>query len=173
MERVLPVRVFAAAGRSGVHDWRLAVSGAETPVRLVVVPRGEAVAYTADLDGDGYPEWVLENQRARAVFSSRDGGRWIEYVWKDTGVNLLPENGWLAGIGPVAVRPASQGGAASLEVAFGQGKRTITLSGTDARLTVDQSIPLPAEALKSERRSDVSLEVTREGQGRAVYVLGK
>ena len=176
MERVVPVRVFAEEARAGLNEWRIAVSGGaalEIPVRLAVVPRGEAVAYAADLDGDGYEEWVLENQRARAVFSSRDGGRWIEYVWKDTGVNLLPENGWLAGVGPVAVRPKSAGGAASLEVVFGQGKRTITLAAAEARLTVDQSVPLPAEALKSEKRSDVSLDVTREESGRAVYVLGK
>lgn len=176
MERVVPVRVFAPEARAGVNEWRLRISGgtaAEMPVRLVVVPRGQAVAYAADLDGDGCPEWVLENQRARAVFSSRDGGRWIEYVWKDTGANLLPENGWLAGVGPVAVRPKSDGGAASLEVVFGHGRRTVTLAPTEARLTVDQSVPLPAEALRSEKRNEISLEVTREESGRAVFLLVK
>jgi len=31
---------------------------------------------------DGVPEWVLENQKVRAVFSAQDGGRWLEFVWK-------------------------------------------------------------------------------------------
>jgi hypothetical protein len=176
MERTLPVRIFAEDGIAGPSEWRVKVGGAaavDMPVRLVVVPRGQAVAYSVDLDGDGEPEWVLENQRARAVFSSRDGGRWLEYVWKDTGTNLLPVNGVLAGVGPVVVRPSTAGGAASLEVVFGQGRRTVTLAGAEARLTIEQTVPLPPETLKAEKRHEVSLGVEREGAARVVYTLTK
>jgi hypothetical protein len=28
-------------------------------------------------------------------FSAQDGGRWLEFVWKDSGLNVLPEDGAL------------------------------------------------------------------------------
>src|SRR5689334_11379426 len=63
------------------------------PVRLIAAPRNAAVAWSADLDGDGAQESIIENQRVRAVFSGPDATRWVEYVWKDAGVNVLPEAG--------------------------------------------------------------------------------
>src|ERR1044072_929293 len=53
---------------------------------------------------DGSCEWVFESQRARAVFSTQDGGRWLEFTWKDGGVNFLPEQGLFVGPGRVDVR---------------------------------------------------------------------
>ena len=61
------------------------------PMRALVLPRDRTVAWTADLDGDGSPEWVLESRRVRAVFSPRDGGRWMEFTAKDSNTNFLPE----------------------------------------------------------------------------------
>ena len=102
MERIVSLRAFAKGAESGVSEGRLKISGGtqlEVPLRIVAVPRGQTIAYSMDLDGDGEPEWVLESQSARAVFSTRDGGRWLEFVWKDTGGNFLPEQGALAGTG--------------------------------------------------------------------------
>ena len=169
MERFVPVRVFAEEGRTGLNDMRLRVAGGvdvDMPVRVVVVPRNQTVAWSADLDGDGYPEWVLESQHARAVFSSQDGGRWLEFVWKDSNLNLLPESGAFAGSGPAVVK-AVEGG--RLSIATAAGTRTITLAG--ASLTVEQSAPLPPETLKTEKRNEVTLEVSRPSPARAVYTL--
>jgi hypothetical protein len=109
----------------------------------------------------------------RAVFSTRDGGRWLEYVWKDTGANVLPEAGLLAGVGPVVVEVRTEGAATALHVVFGQGRRTLTLSGTEGQLTVEQNVPLPADLPAADKRGGLSLEVRRESSGRAVFLLSK
>ena len=111
---------------------------------------------------------MLENQRARAVFSSRDGGRWLEYVWKDTGTNLLPENGVLAGVGPVVVRRGTAGWCSPPRA----GRRTVTLAGASA-LTVEQSGPLPAETLQYRKAQRSEPRSRRECASRAVYTLRK
>jgi hypothetical protein len=107
----------------------------------------------------------LESASVRAVFSSRDGGRWMEFVWKDTGANFLPEAGALAGVGAVEVT-RSDGG---LEFSAGSWKRTVRLDG--AMLSVDQSGPLPAETLQDVKRDAVAFKVTRESGRRAAYSL--
>ena len=56
---------------------QLASAEVAMPMRLILTPRGGTVAWTADLDGDGAPEWILESPKVRAVFSAQDGGRWI------------------------------------------------------------------------------------------------
>ncbi len=177
-ERHYSLRVFARQGASqgadiegagGLFDWHMKVTGGATldlPMRMLLLPRGHTVAWSADLDGDGYPEWVLESQKARAVFSTEDGGRWMEFTWKDTNSNFLPEQGAFAAIGPVAIRPAGDNG---IEIA-GQGwKRTVRL--TDATLTVEQSTPLPADGLVPMAQGNVHLSMRRMGTMQAVYAL--
>ena len=96
MERAVTLRVFTNQAEAGLHACTFRVSGAaslETGARVVVIPRERTVAYSADLDADGLPEYVVENQRLRAVFSRPDGGRLMELVWKDANRNVLPENG--------------------------------------------------------------------------------
>ena len=171
MERAVAIRPFADEGLAGLNEARLRVSGGasvEMPVRMVVIPRGRTVAWSADLDGDGSPEWVLESQHARAVFSTEDGGRWLEFVYKDSDLNLLPDGGAYAGVGPAVVRVLDGG---KLEMATSTGTRTVTLTGT--ALTVEQSTPLAPETLKTEKRNEVTLEVSRESPKRAVYTLVK
>lgn len=172
MERTVSLRVFADEPDAGLHEAKLRLSGAadaEIPFRIVAIPRGQTVAYSADLDGDGAPEWVLESQKARAVFSAADGGRWLEYVWKDSGLNFLPESGALAGSGPVAVRAAD----GALEFTTKNWKRTVRLSGNDPTLTIEQSSPLPAETLKTLKQNEVTLEVNRQSANHASYSLRK
>jgi hypothetical protein len=129
------------------------------------------VAYTADLDGDGRPECVLENHKARAVFSSEDGGRWLEFVWKDSNTNVLPETGALAGTGAVMAQIAGDGTDAALEFSTKDWRRTVRLDGTNARLTVEQTTPLAAGNLKPEKKNEVLFRVTRESPQRTVYSM--
>ncbi len=133
-------------------------------MRVVLVPRGRTVAWSADLDGDGSPEWVLESQKARAVFSSQDGGRWMEFTWKDANLNFLPVQGVLAASGPVTVR--AEGGA--LEFAGKGWTRTVRLA--ESTLTIEQSGSLP-DLLMPEKRGNVTLTVERKSAGSVAYRL--
>lgn len=167
-ERHVEFRVFPAEGSAGVHDWTLKTAGGADlamPMRVVLVPRIATVAWTADLDGDGAPEWILESAKVRAVFSAQDGGRWMEFTWKDTNTNFLPETGVFAQTGPAEVRPNGD----ALEFTGKGWKRTVTLSG--AALTIEQSTPLPPETLTGEKRGNLTLTVERTAPGRAVYGL--
>jgi hypothetical protein len=167
-ERLVQIRVFAKDGVSGLRDWRLRVSGAATldlPMRALLLPRGRTVAWSADLDGDGSPEWILESQKARAVFSTQDGGRWTELTWKDGNLNFLPEQGVFAGSGRVEIRDMGD----SLEFTGKGWKRTAKL--VDGALTIEQSTPLPADPLSGERRGNVTFSIERLSPGTAVYRL--
>jgi len=168
-ERKVSLRVFAKGGTGeGLRDFRLRVTGGanqDLPMRVLLLPRGRTVAWSADLDGDGLPEWVLESQKVRAVFSAQDGGRWMELNWKDNNVNFLPEQGVLAAAGAVEVRVAGD----TLEF-LGKGwKRTIRLAETV--LTIEQNTPLPADGLVGEKRGNVTFAVAREGAGKVIYTL--
>ena len=175
MDRVLSFRVFPDSMAPGLHDWVVRSSGGaklELPARFLAIPRGQAVAWSADLDGDGVPEWILENQKARAVFSAQDGGRWLEFVWKDSapnGLNVLPESGAFAGTGPVEVHA----GDGALEFMGKDWKRTVRLAGAEARIAVEQSTPLPAETLQTGKHNEITLQVARESATRAAYTLVK
>ena len=168
-ERRVEFRVFPAEGPAGVREWTLKVAnGADLamPMRVVLIPRTGSVAWTADLDGDGAPEWILESAKVRAVFSAQDGGRWMEFTWKDTNTNVLPETGVFAQAGPVEVR---QRGSDSLEFVGKGWTRTVALKG--ATLTVEQSTPLPPEVLTNEKRGNLTLTVERPAPTRGVYGL--
>jgi hypothetical protein len=167
-ERRLSLRVFARQEGSGLRSWNLRVSGAadlDLPMRALLVPRGQTVVWSADLDSDGSPEWVLESRQVRAVFSGQDGGRWMEFTWKDGNLNFLPVQGMLAGPGPVEAHAAGD----ALELAGKGWKRTARL--VDGTLTIDQTAPLPPERLAPERRGNVGLSVERSSPSRAVYRL--
>ena len=167
-ERPVPFRIFAQEGVDGLRDWHVHVSGAadaNAPMRALILPRDRTVAWTADLDGDGTPEWVLESRRTRAVFSSRDGGRWMEFTAKDSGANFLPEQGLFAAAGAVEVEASGD----SLTFTARTWKRTVRL--VDAALTVEQTTPLPPNQVATEKRGGVSLSIERTSPSRAVYTI--
>ena len=172
-ERRVELRVFATdqdGNSAGLRDWRLKVTnGAELdlPMRVLLLPRGRTVAWSADLDGDGSPEWILESQKVRAVFSAQDGGRWMEFTWKDTNANFLPESGVFASQGPVEVQAAPD----ALEFSGKGWKRTVRL--TDSTLAIAQSTPLPGDPPGPEKRGNIALTVERPAPARAVYTLGQ
>jgi hypothetical protein len=162
------LRAFAREGAAGLLDWRLRVTGgaqADAPMRALVAPRNAVVAWSADLDGDGAPEWVLESHKARAVFSGADGGRWMEFTWKDSNTNFLPEEGVFASPGAVQVR--ATGGGLEFE---GKGwRRTVRL--VDSALTVEQTTALPPDHLTPDKVGNASLSIDRASPTRAVYTL--
>jgi hypothetical protein len=169
-ERRVSLRIFAAEGTAdgGLRNWRLQVAGgtnADLPMRVLLLPRGRTVAWSADLDGDGSPEWILESQKVRAVFSPQDGGRWMEFTWKDTNVNFLPEAGAFAARGAVEVRAEGD----ALEFSGLGWKRTVRLAGT--ALTMEQSTPLAADGLTEERRGNATLKIERASPSRVVFTL--
>src|SRR5205085_1878524 len=144
------------------------VSGAaEFVQRFDVLPlaRGAIAAYARDLDGDGAPERILESQRVRASFSGVDG-RWMEWVWKDSNTNLLPESGLWGGTSPATARPLGAG----WEFLWNKDRRAISLAA-DNRLTIEQDAPLPAELLKPGKKDGVSYSIERPSPNHAVFYL--
>jgi hypothetical protein len=89
----------------------------------------------------------------------------MDFTWKDTNTNFLPETGLFAQAGPVEVR---QNGDA-LEFIGKTWMRTVTLRGTT--LTIEQSSPLLPEILSPEKRGSTRLTVERPTATRAVYTL--
>jgi hypothetical protein len=167
-ERHFSLRVFGQEGGAGLREWRLSASGAgtaELPVRALLIPRGHTVAWSADLDGDGSPEWVVESQKARAIFSSADGGRWMEFTSKDNDRNFLPLAGAFAASGRVEVKIDGEG----LEFNGKGWRRTVRLNGT--RLEIVQNTPLPADGLTGGKRSNVTLVIEHPSPGSAIYTL--
>jgi hypothetical protein len=171
-ERRVPLRIFAKDGAKdgveGVREWRLQVTGGaeqDLPMRVLLLPRNRTVGWSADLDGDGSLEWVLETQKVRAIFSSQDGGRWMEFNWKDTNLNFLPAQGVFAAAGPVEVHAAGD----SLEFVGKGWKRTVRL--TDTTLTIEQTTPLAADGLKPDRRGNIDFQIEHPAANRATYIL--
>lgn len=167
-ERRVSLRVFATEAQSGLRNWRLRVSGGATldqPMRALLLPRGRTAVWSADLDGDGSPEWAIENQRLRAVFSAQDGGRWIELNWKESNANFLPDQGALAAAGVVDVRAAGD----ALEFSGKGWKRTVRL--TDHALTIEQTTPLPPDGLAPLQKGSGTLTIERESPNRVVFTV--
>ena len=67
----------------------------DVPVSYAIVPEKGAIRYTADFDGDGSAEQVLETAALRAVFSPGEGGRLIALVGKNPDANLTSPMGML------------------------------------------------------------------------------
>ncbi len=87
--RELSFRVFARDAAPGLHAGMARLSGAasvNTAVQFVVIPPNGTAAYSAG----GFS--ALESSRQRAVFMP---GRWLEFIDKENGQNLLP-SGWVA-----------------------------------------------------------------------------
>ena len=142
----------------------------EREFKFVPLARGQAISYAVDLDGDGLPDPVLENSTVRAAFSGADG-RWIEYLAKDRGANLLPESGLLSLGGPPAVQQSKDGSAARVSFTFGRITRTFTLSGGDSKVVVNQDSPLATVPVPPQRRQGLELKMEREAPGQLVFQL--
>jgi len=169
-ERPVSVRVFGREGASGLCAWHLRITGGadlDLPFRAILLPRNGTVTWTADLDGDGSADWVLESQQIRAVFSARGGGRLMELTWKDTNTNFLPAGGVLAQYGPVEVHADGD----ALEFAGNGWVRTARLAG--GTITIEQSTPLPPDSPAPQTSGSLQLKVARESPFRVTYEIGQ
>lgn len=137
------------------------------PVRFVAAPRARSVLYSLDLDGDGTADWVLENQRVRAVFSGV-GCRWMEWEWKDTGTNFLPDAGALAMAEPAKIT-ASDG---RLQCTAGRVTRTIGLTADGGSLTIEQNQPL-GQSPAPPPRDGITATIDRSSPERAIHTLSR
>jgi hypothetical protein len=149
----LPRGAGARPARLGSALLRRSEAGDSRPISGD--PARPGGGWSADLDGDGSPEWVLENQKARAVFSAQDGGRWLEFVWKDSapnGLNVLPESGALAGTGPVEVHA----GDGALEFTGKDWKRTVRLAGAEAQADRGAEYAVAAETLETGKHNEIT-----------------
>src|SRR5579871_199395 len=167
-ERPASFRVFGKEAATGLRDWRLHISGGtelDLPMRVILLPRAGTVVWSADLDGDGVPEWVLESQKVRAVFSAREGGRWLDLTWKDTDTNFVPDEGAFVQPGSVTVRPSGD----ALQIAGDGWTRTVRLSG--GVLTIEQTSALPRDTLTPQTTANVTLSIDRQSAARVVYTL--
>ena len=145
-ERDVSVRVFSSADTSGLREAVAKLSGAgnfELPILFTVIPRGETVSYSA---GGVH---ILESARARAVFADEREQKWLEFTWKDSERNMLPESG----------------------IDLGAATRKVTLK--EGELTIEQETPLPLEKLKSGKHGDITLQVQRPTATQAIYSLSR
>jgi hypothetical protein len=145
-ERDVSVRVFSNAGSSGLREATAKLTGAGSfnlPMLFTVIPRGESISYSA---GGVH---ILESAKARVVFADANQQKWLEFTWKDSERNVLPDSG----------------------IDLGPGNRKIVLK--DAELTIEQETPLPAEKLKAGKRADVTLQIQRPSPGKAIYSLSR
>ena len=94
------LRVFAKEGAT--RRARLEAAGHGRGAMLELPMR--CCCCRADAPSPGPPIWMAtarpsgcsNRSKARAVFSTQDGGRWMEFTWKDGNVNFLPEQGVFA-----------------------------------------------------------------------------
>lgn len=144
--RDVSIRVFANGDSSGLRQAVAKLTGAGSftlPMLVTVIPRGETVSYSA---GGVH---ILESAKARVVFADAKEEKWLEFTWKDSERNVLPDTG----------------------IDLGPGARKVTLK--DAELTIEQESPLPAEKLKAGKRPEVNLQVQRPSPGKAIYSLSR
>ncbi|MGH9723419.1 MAG: hypothetical protein ACRD8O_24685, partial [Bryobacteraceae bacterium] len=166
-EREVSVRVMAGEGTTGASRVRLQLSGTSTveqDLTVIWVRRGGTAVHSADVDGDGASDWLIESRQVRAVFSGGDG-RWMEFVWKDSGTNLLGEAGAIPLGGSVSAQPIKDG----VTFIAGKMRRTVRLNGPTGALEIEQDAPL--DGIRPETRDGVSLTMERSGPGRVVFSL--
>ncbi len=70
-------------------------STANARVVLVALPKGEAVAFTYDIDRDGFNDYVMENEHLRLIVSPRAGARSFALIDKSSGANVFTSVGGL------------------------------------------------------------------------------
>ncbi len=90
---------FPAGTRSALHPFSISVSdGRRTEtanVNFVALRKGEAIAFSCDIDRDGFDDYVLENEHLRLIISPRAGARSFALINKRTGANLFTSAGGL------------------------------------------------------------------------------
>lgn len=90
---------FPADSKSVLHPFNITLSdGVATEtvkVNLLALRKGEAVAFSYDVDRDGFDDYVLENEFLRLIVSPRAGARAFALINKRTGANVFTSVGGL------------------------------------------------------------------------------
>jgi hypothetical protein len=148
------VTLSASAPRPGLYRWNLVVRQGsqvvETPMALAVISPDEVLVYQLDIDRDGAPEWVLENQKIRVVVSPTEGGRLLEFRLK--GRDVVGRESASSG-GSADVRVLGPG---KVEVVSGPVTRRISLGASDAFFEVEGRLavePAPGVRVDGSRVS--------------------
>jgi hypothetical protein len=90
---------FVPGTRSALNPFAVTISDGKTTetarVNFVALRRGEAVAFAYDADGDGFDDYVLENDHLRLIVSPNAGARAFALINKRTGTNVFTSVGGL------------------------------------------------------------------------------
>ena len=135
-----PASAPAVRPRPGVYYWNLEIHDGPRkiglPLALAVLAPDESLTYEFDLDRDGAPELVIENRKLRAVFSPRHGGRSMELLIKEQGINAFSGRGAFDLGAPMEGRILGPG---RIELRSGETTRIISLGAQDSFLDVEQT----------------------------------
>ncbi len=90
---------FPPGTKTALHQFNVTLSDGvltETAkIYLLALRKGEAVAFSYDVDRDGFDDYVLENEFLRLVVSPRAGARAFALINKRTGANVFTSVGGL------------------------------------------------------------------------------
>jgi len=90
---------FAPGTKSALNPFAVTISDGKltetVKVNFVALRRGEAVAFAYDIDGDGFDDYVMENERLRLIVSPNAGARSFALINKRTGANVFTSVGGL------------------------------------------------------------------------------
>ncbi len=90
---------FPPGTKSALHPFNVTLSDGvltETAkVYFLALRKGEAVAFSYDIDQDGFDDYVLENEFLRLIVSPRAGARAFALINKRTGANVFTSVGGL------------------------------------------------------------------------------
>lgn len=90
---------FSPGTKSVINPFSVTISDGEKTevarVNFIALRKGEAVAFTYDIDRDGFEDVVLENDFLRLIVSPGAGGRSFALINKITGKNIFTSVGGL------------------------------------------------------------------------------
>ncbi|QQS48899.1 MAG: beta-galactosidase [Acidobacteriota bacterium] len=90
---------FSPGTKSVINPFNVTISDGEKTeiahVNFIALRKGEAVAFTYDIDRDGFDDVVMENDFLRLIVSPNAGGRAFALINKITGKNILTSVGGL------------------------------------------------------------------------------
>src|SRR5262245_56094535 len=90
---------FVSGTKSAVNPFTVEISDGKTTetarVNFVALRKGEAIAFAYDMDGDGFDDYVMENDNLRLIISPNAGARSFALINKRTGANVFTSVGGL------------------------------------------------------------------------------
>ncbi len=90
---------FTPGTKSALNSFTVAISDGKLTetarVNFVALRKGEAVAFAYDVDGDGFDDYVMENEHLRLIISPNAGARSFALIDKRTGANVFTSVGGL------------------------------------------------------------------------------